>query len=395
MSLDIDAAKDAKDDAQSGNLRANDAGIPDEHGVDYENATVLDDVKLHPESLIVFDHIARISIQDYGADGNILQMEQNLDGAGPNSYGFDIELTLANPEIIDGELWTETDAEWPSHKIVGDPTADTNPYEVRENVIRDDDGNVTDAETEGLGDLPGGNSWDGERDELDEDYLTVTINGSRGTDVLGALDTAGRWFTDKEGTVIEGLFETPPGFGTDAYDAENDPAPRLTGYPELRSDMVGQRGAILCSFDTDDATEAGTRTAIELSLFSVTDDDTFDALLPLTPEDDAYAKPTYPRVNNTVWEDGVDASGQTSGGVASAQAMMDDADDDSDVTYDDLNPKGQAFVDDAVEAIETMDLAGVGDFEDPDFAGRVDRAAQRDNFYNDADAIQAIVERKL
>ena len=399
--LSLDDAQEAKDEATGGRLRSNDAGIPDEHAIDWEDDEGFDGVKLHPTVLVAFDHIARISINDYGTEGNILAMEQNLEGAG--RYGFDIELTVANPTIVDGQLWVEDEAEYPEYKILGDPDGETNPYELRESIIKDDDGTPVDTDVEGVGQLPGGRTWDGERlTATDAEYMQFTISGSRGMDVLGALDTAGTWFTSKEGDVIEGLFEVPPNFGTDAYDPDTDPAPRLTGYPELRADMVGQRGAILCSFDTDDPTEADTRTAIDVTVLRVEGED-MTALTPLTPEDDAYAKPTYPRLNNAFWGEhgngdatstsgtGVDAEPQTSGGVASAQAMVTSSVD----SYEDLTEDGQVFVDDAIEAIEAVGHDGPEDFEDPSFEQRVENHAATSDMTADADAVSEIVTERL
>jgi hypothetical protein len=399
--LSLDDAQEAKDEATGGRLRDNAAGIPDEHAIDWDTEEGFDDVKLHPTVLVAFDHIARISINDYGTEGNILAMAQNLEGAG--RYGFDIELTVANPTIVDGQLWEQAEAEYPEYKILGDPDGETNPYELRESIIKDDEGTPVNTDVEGVGQLPGGRTWDGERlTGTDADYMQFTISGSRGMDVLGALDTAGTWFTSKEGDVIEGLFEVPPSFGTDAYDPDTDPAPRLTGYPELRADMVGQRGAILCSFDTDDPSEADTRTAIDVTLLRVSGED-MAALAPLTPEDEAYAKPTYPRLNNAFWGEhgsgdgtsttgaGVDAEPQTSGGVASAQKMV----TSSVESYEDLTEDGQAFVDDAVEAIETVDHDGPEDFADPSFTERVENHAATSDMTADAEAVTEIVTDQL
>ena len=401
--ITLDDAEQAKEEAGSDRLRDNDAGIPEDDAVEWEDSEIIRDTKLHPQVLVAFDHIARISIQDYGAEENILNMEQNLEGAG--LYGFDIEITVANPEIVSGQLWAEDTEEYPSHKVLGDPDADTNPYELRQSVQTDEDGTPTDVETLGVGSLPGGNSWDGQPTEYESpDYMTLTISGSRGTDVLGALDTGGRWFTDSDGTVTEGLFEVPPTFGTDDYDPDVDPAPRLTGYPELRADMVGQRGAFLCSFDTDDPSEAGTTTAIDVDVFRVDENDDMEALTPLSPDDDAYAKPTYPRVNNTFWQDGDAGSGaepEHNGGVSEAQAIMDgdsntsDSDTSDGTDYDDLTDDEQEFVDAAVEVIDADEtpISATGDFEDPDFAGRVEEEAAQSNIETDADTLSAIIER--
>lgn len=388
--LSMDAAKAAKDDARQGNLRENDAGIPDEHRVDYEEHEPAE-VKLHAESLVAFDHIARISINTYGNDDDLLAMEQNLEGAG--KYGYTLELTVANPEVVEGQIWKESDAEYPEYKVISDPESDDNDYELREDVIRDDDGNVEGAEVEGIGNL-GSSSWDGQPvDGFGSDYITIEIASKRARGVLGALDTAGTWFTSQDGDVREGLFEVPPTFGTDDYDADVDGYPRLTGYPELRADMVGQRGAISAFFG--DANASGNR-AKEVDVYRVTEDDGLEALVPLTPEDDAYALPTYPRLNNAFWDDGTSPSGadatpETDDGVAEARAMMDDADDSSG--YDDLPEGAQDFVDDAVTALEAIDADSTDAFEDPDFATRVQTYDGTDDA--DPDVLASIVEGRV
>lgn len=415
--ISLDDAKEAKDEARQGNLRENGAGISEEYAIDYdEDVTTIDDVSLSPEALILYEHIARISIQTYGVDENILAMEQNMEGAGPHNYGFDVELTVADPTIVYGDLWEEIDAEYPTYKIAGDPEAESNPYELRESVIKDDDGNVVGGEVDGIGDLPGGNSFDAERIDADCEYMTFTISSSRATDVLGVLDTAGRWFTNKDGEITEGLFEVPPSFGTDGYDSDDDPSPRLTGYPELRSDMDGQRGAILCSFDVDDPVEATTRSPIDITLFSVDDDDNLEALVPLTPQDDAYAKPTYPRVNNAYWHgdgegvEGADAEPNSNGGVEEAKAMMSGDDDgttgyeeltddnaelrsaSTTVSYGELTDDGQNFVDTAVEAMDQAGFDSTDAFDDPDFAARVETEQAQSEMNADAETLSDIIE---
>jgi len=379
--LSIDDAKAVQ--TQSNNQRDTPGGIPDEHKPDYDTETVISDVSLSPEVMVTFDHVARMSIQDYGYGGNILQDEQNLQGAG--KYGYDVEITVANPEIVDGQLWTETDAEYPSHRIIGDVDAATNPYDLKEDVIRDDDGNVTDAEVEGVSNLPGGNSFAAERAELDADFLQLSVRGSRGADLLGQLDTAGQWFTGQDGDIIEGLFEVPPEFGTDGYDAGEHGHPRLTGYPELREDMVGQRGAIVCTF-ADDATEADTRTRIETEFYKVTDDG-LTGLPALTPDDDTYAKPAYPRTNNQFW-DGTGGQAESSGGVEQAQSVI--------TGENGLARDEEQFVSDAVDTIEAVSsLEGPEDFEEPTFAGRVESYGQTNTMSLSAEEAADIVRDRL
>jgi len=393
--LTLDAAEEAKDDAQ-GSGRSNEAGIPDDQRVDYDNETVAEGSG-HARAMVTFSHIARINIQDYGNDDNLLAMEQNLEGAG--RYGYDLELTLANPELVEGQVWKETDTEWPDYKVIGDPEADSNGYELREDIIKDEDGNPVDTEIKGIGGL-GSTSWDGQplEDGFDADYFQVSISSRRASRILGALDTAGQWFRTKEGDVAEGIMETPPNFGTEVYDSDEDGYPRLVGYPELRADMVGQKGAI--TFTWGDSNASGNR-AKEVDVFRVTDDG-LEALIPLTPGDGAYALPEYPRSGNTMWDDAEAAGGSADEGDVGADTEpesglgLDDAsealadssgetddseadegnenssdgvessesEEDPTVGYDDLNDDAQAFCDDAVKAIEAKDLSSITALDD-------------------------------
>lgn len=391
-SVTLDDAKEAKDEVREGNLRENDAGITEDLQVDYDEHSP-DDVKGHAEALVTFDHIARISINTFGDDVDLLTLEQNLEGAG--QYGYTLELTLANPEVVDGEIWKETDTEYPEYKVIGDPESDNNNYEVREDIIRDDDGNVTGAETIGIGNL-GTNSWDGKPvDGFESDYITVSISARRASRILGALDTAGMWYRDQDGNVREGLFETPPHFGTEEYDSDEHGAPRLVGYPELRSDMVGQRGAISWTFG--DEGSSGNR-AVEVDVYKVTDDG-LEALTSLTPEDDAYALPTYPRGGSLYWDDSdstggganADAEPQTDDSVEDAREMM----SDDSVSYEDLTDDAQDFVLDAVDAIEALDEDSVDAFEDPDFEGRVETYSASNDVEASADDLATIVDERV
>lgn len=376
--ISLDGAAEAKQEAQ-GSGRENDAGIPEDQRVDYENETVAEG-KIHAAALVTFDRIARINIQTYGDDRELLEMEQNLEGAG--KYGFDVELTLANPEVVDGQVWKQA-GEYPEYKVIGDPESDDNSYELRENVIKDDDGNPTDVEVEGIGGL-GSSSWDGQplEDGFDTDYFQVTINSRRASRILGALDTAGQWFATQDGDVVEGLFETPPNFGTEVYDSDEDGYPRLVGYPELRADMVGQPGAIAATWG--DSNSSGNR-AKNVDIFRVVDDG-LEALTPLQSDDEAYALPEYPRGNNTMWSDadaaggaaeegdvGADAEPETDADMTDAAQMMSDDDNSvtetDGITYSDLNDNEQSFVDDAVEVLDAEDspvdsVNEIDDFED-------------------------------
>lgn len=393
----LDAAKEAKDEANQGNLRENDAGIPDELNVDYEEHSPVD-VSGHAEALITFDHIARISIQQYGNDENLLDLEQNLEGAG--QYGYDLEITLANPEVVEGQIWKETDVEneeWAGYKVIGDPNDDSNNHEIREEVQRDSDGNVTGAETKGIN-ISATSSWDGEQvDEFGDDYITVNVASRRAADVLGSLDTAGQWFTTKEGEVVEGILETPPNFGTDVYDAEEDGRPRLVGYPELRADMVGQSGAI--SFTNGDGGSNGNAPK-EVDVYKL-DDGNLEALVPLQPDDEAYNLPTYPRVNGRYWDDDAgdgsveaDAEPETTEGVAEAQQMMSDDDGQSepDVVYTDLTDDAQDFVNDALQAMGAKGYESVTEFGD--FEERVQTVRADGEIQTDADDLATIIDRR-
>jgi hypothetical protein len=370
MAFDIDDASDAAQEARSGNLRDNNAGITEDLQVDYDEDG-LSGVSLSPRVLLVFDHIARISVNDYnqiGDNESLMDLRHNLERAGPQNYGFDVILTFANPTLVDGQLWSQTgDVEYPDHKIIGDPNDETNPYKRDEDVIRDN-GNIVGSELNGVMNLPGGNTFDDsepqETDLSEYAYVEVKIPSSRAGDVLGQLDTAGQWFHDRDGNVIEGLLETPPEMGTDDYDADTHGVPRLTGYPELREDMVGQRGALLCDWgDSVDATEADTRSQIDLTILKVDGDDELEGVAPLVPDDDAYALPTYPRTNGVYYDHegsvspsdedvGADAEPEANGGVAAAQEALSDGGDNVDGSDDvTLTDDESEFVDGAVNIL--------------------------------------------
>lgn len=422
--LSLDDAKEANQEARNGNLRSNDAGITDDLRVDYDEHNPVE-VSLSPEVLITFDHIANISINAYGNGDDLLQQEQNLQGAGPQGYGYDVELTLAQPQIVDGTYWIEdTDGDYPEHRIVGDPESDGNPYDVSESVVKED-GEIVGSEVDKLTELPGGNTFDCERRDFDADYITVSISSSRAMNILSALDTAGMWFHTKEGDVQEGLFETPPNFGTDIYDSDEDGYPRLAGYPELRSDMTGQQGAISCLFDEDG--EVTTRSRIEMNVYMVTDDG-LDVLIPLTPEDDAYAKPTYPRGGGLYWDHdgdenpdaGADTQPTNDGSMDELHDEMatDPADsaqqnrfdsrrssssdddhggdgdsdgDDTDTTvYEDLTDDGQEFVDNAVMVLGAKEYESTDEIED--FSERVEEARSKNDITASEDTLRTIIE---
>jgi len=424
--LSLDAAREAKQEGR-GPDRDNDAGITDEYAIDYDEHSPVE-VNLKPNVMVVFDHIARVSINTYGFD-DILSMEQNLQGAG--KYGFDIALTLAKPQIIGGDLWAPEgveDEDFPTYLIAQDPESDENPYELDEDIVYDENDDPTGTEPSGIKQLPGGNTFDGQPVEDVPEYIEVSIDSSRAVDILGALDTAGKWFSTQDGEVVEGLFETPPNMGTDLYDSDEDGYPRLTGYPSVRADMVGQRGAIVSDFDVDDKTEADTRSAIEVDIFKVNEDDELEALYPLTPEDPSYAKPEYPRYNNTYWDDadaaggaapedvGADTEPETGDSLADATEELaadggddesaecssassssvgadsegndDGSDDDESFGYDDLTDDAQQFVDDAVGAMDNADMDSITELDDFD-----ERVATYDGTINvENDVLAGIID---
>jgi len=194
------------------------------------------------------------------------------------------------------------------------------------------------------------------------------------------------WAYTQEGEFTEGIIEAPPMLGEDGYDATDHGAPRAIGYPELRADMVDQQGAIAWTFGDD---EPSTQSPVDVNVFTITDGE-LEGLTPLTPEDEAYALPEYPRGGNVYYDhaeetsatdassettskhgDGVgaDAEPENAGGVADASEMIGGTDDDTDedvLAYQDLPDDAQDFVDDAVEAVNAQGYDGVEDFDDWD-----------------------------
>lgn len=403
--LSLDAAKDAKEEARSGNLRENDAGIADENGIDYDEHDTID-VKGHPEAMVAFDHIARINIQTFGMedDDGLLSMEQNLRGGG--AYGFALELTLAGAEVVEGQLWKESDGgDFPEFKVIGDPESDANDYELRESVIKDDDGNPVDVETVGIGSL-GPSSWDGqpvEDNEISTSHVQVTIPAKKAQSILGALDTAGMYFHDRDGNVVEGLFETPPNFGTDEYDSDEDGFPRLVGYPELRADMDGQAGAIAWTFGAEG--QSGNR-ATDIDVFKV-QDESLVALTPLSADDEAYNLPTYPRVNGLYWDHhdseaadvGADAEPRSSReAVDEAQSMM----DSDETTFEDLTDDEKSFVESAENVVGDSDIESVWELDtsgsDTQFDSlneRVDSVRATENITVETDTLARIIDDRI
>jgi len=376
MALSLDDAKDAKEQADNSGLRDNDAGIPDDVKPDYQEVDI-PVVRGHPECLIAFDRI--VGFSPFNTQDDFLSVRQNLEGAGPRGYGNQVVLTLANPELIEGVLWSE-EHDFRDYRVLGDVTSDFSPYDRNEDVQFDDDGNPTDVEVNGV-DL-GMGGFDGEEveDGFSEDYIQIFVSASRAARVLGALDTAGMWAIDSDGAMTEGIIEAPPELGTNGYDSETHGAPRAIGYPELRADMVDQRGAIAYTFADEEPTQ---QSRVEVTLYTITDD-TLTALAPLTPGDDQYALPTYPRAGNLYWDHdsvggqdmGEDAEPQSDDAVQDAQDMLSEESDDtvtdqgnslaSQTSYNGLSESGQDFIDSAVKGVNAKDYDEVQDFDDWD-----------------------------
>lgn len=366
--ISLSDAKDAKAEAQSGNLRDNEAGIPEEQAYDYEeyDAPI---VKGHPETLITFDRI--VGFAPFNTADDFLDAKNNLELAGPNGYGNDVILTVEGPELVEGELWDEEN-DFRDLRVLGDPTSDFSPYEERTDVDRSGDEITVDT----LGVNLGMGAFDGDRadsDGFDSQFVQFLISSSRASDILGQLDTAGMWAYTQEGEFTEGIIEAPPMLGEDGYDATDHGAPRAIGYPELRADMVDQQGAIAWTFGDD---EPSTQSPVDVNVFKIEDGELV-GLAPLTPEDEAYALPEYPRGGNVYYDHdgeepedvGADAEPENAGGVDAASDMIDGTDDDTDedvLAYQDLPDDAQDFVDDAVEAVNSQGYDGVEDFDDWD-----------------------------
>jgi len=370
--ISLDGAKDAKAEANSDALRDNEAGIPEAITYDYEehDAPI---VKGHPECLITFDRIVGLSVFNTGE--NFLNEQNNVELGGDMGYGNDLVLTIEGPEIVEGELWTE-DNDFRDFRVLGDPTTDFSPYEERTDVDRSGD----DLQVDTLGVSLGMGAFDGSRADtegFDTEYVQLFISSSRAADVLGQLDTAGKWSFTQDGEFTEGIIEAPPKLGDDGYDAQDHGAPRAIGYPELRADMVDQRGAIAWTFGDDEPT---TQSRVDVNVFCVTegeDGPDMEACAPLQPDDEAYALPEYPRGGNIYYdhngapnEVGADVEPENSGGVAAATEMAsggtDDMVDEQILAYQDLPSDAQQFVDDAVAATEAQGYDSVTEFDDWD-----------------------------
>jgi len=365
--ISLDSAKDAKQEAQSGNLRDNEAGIPEDQAYDYEeyDAPI---VKGHPECLITFDRIVGLNV--FNTRDGFLEFQNNLELGGNQGYGNDLVLTIESPELVEGELWNE-DNDFRDLRVLGDPSSDFSPYELRKDV--DESGDTPEVIYKGV-DL-GMGKFDGDRvegDGFDSQYIQLFISSSRAADVLGQLDTAGKWAHTQEGDFTEGIIEAPPKLGDDGYDASDHGAPRAIGYPELRADMVDQQGAIAWTFADDEPT---TQSRVDVNVFTI-EDGNLVGLAPLGPDDEAYALPEYPRGGNLYYDHdgtpedvGADTEPENAGGVADASEMIDGTDNDTssaELAYQDLPDAAQQFVDDAVAAVNSKGYDTVEDFDDWD-----------------------------
>jgi len=357
--LSMDDANAAAQEARSGNLRENGAGVPDDQRPDYQ-AHDIPVITGHPECLIGFDRI--VDVSPFNTDDDFLSKRQNLEYAGPQNYGNQVVVTVENPQVIDGQVWSE-EHEFRDLRVLGDPSTDYSPYSLDTDVIgdpTDPDGVEINGVNLGMGGFEGEEIEDG----FDAEYVQFFISARRASTVLGTLDTAGNGSHTQDGEFVEGIIEYPPAMGEDGYDPENDGAPRAIGYPELRADMVDQQGAIAFRFADDEPT---TQSRVLVDFYRIIEGEDgaeLEGLSPLAPEDEAYALPTYPRGGNVYWDHGseateqpedvgVDAEPSTSGGMADAQSVMET--ETEELTYEDLGDEGQAFVDWALAAMEQMD----------------------------------------
>jgi len=357
--LSMDDANEAAQEARSGNLRDNDAGIPDEQRPDYQDVDI-PVVNGHPECAVGFDRI--VDVSPFNTDDDFLSKRQNLEYAGPKNYGNQVVVTVENPQVIEGQVWEE-EHDFRDLRVLGDPNSDYSPYSLDTEIIgdpTDPDGVETNGVNLGMG------GFEGEQiDGFDTQYAQFFITARRASNVLGILDTAGNGSHSEDGEFTEGIVEYPPAMSEDGYDPENDGAPRAIGYPELRADMVDQQGAIAFRFGDNEPTQ---QSRVLIDFYQVVEGDDgleMEGLAPLQPDDEAYALPTYPRGGNVHWDHGdgaterpedvgADAEPSTSGGISEAQAVMDN-DSTDELTYDDLGDEGQQFVDWALAAMEQMD----------------------------------------
>jgi hypothetical protein len=116
------------------------------------------------------------------------------------------------------------------------------------------------------------------------------------------------------------------------YNDDEHGAPRAIGYPELRQDLVGQQGLIAWTFDDENPDQYS---PISITVCTVADDGSVEAVTPLTPEQSAFAKPTYPRRGNLVWDHGLDDGADVGDGAGGR-----DANTQSDTTNEPASPDG-------------------------------------------------------
>ena len=290
--------EEAKDEAQTDGLRDNNAGIPDGKYDYTEHDAPL--VKCHPESIVAFDEIVDFGV--FNSPDGFLDLEQNLEGAGPNNYGNQAFITLKNPQLENGILWDE-EHNFRDHRVI---TLDDNP--VYSYNFEEVNGSPTKNGVDiGFGEFSG----DEVGDTIDNDYIQILIPARRASSFLGVLDTAGHRAVNG-GEYQGGLIEVPPQMERDdmEYNDDEHGAPRAIGYPELRQDLVGQQGLIAWTFDDENPDQYS---PISITVCTVADDGSVEALTPLTPEQSAFAKPTYPRRGNLVWDHGL---GDGAGGRA-------------------------------------------------------------------------------
>jgi len=164
---------------------------------------------------------------------------------------------------------------------------------------------------------------------------------------------------------------------------------------------VNQRGAISYTFADEEPTQ---QSRVDVTVYTLESGD-LEALVPLSPDDPAYALPTYPRKGNLYWDHdsvdgqdmGADATPEQDGGVKDAQAMMsgDDADNDDSVTYGDLSDSGQSFVDSAVEGVNAKDYDAITDFDDWDERWEMATAGEDPDITIEQSEAEAIINERV
>lgn len=109
--------------------------------------------------------------------------------------------------------------------------------------VVDEDDEGTDV-FEGVGvETPSAGTMQGDEVEaFDEDKVNVFLSGVAGREVARRLDVNGdiSAFRTKDGENTQGFVEFPDNWGTDDYDWDNDPKPRVARYPVLRDSLKGE-----------------------------------------------------------------------------------------------------------------------------------------------------------